>query len=115
MPKLCLIYNFAQHYRTNVFSVLDKELDIDFVFGDKYLDVKKMDYSLISHTVKEVKNVRLGPFYWQQGSVSYAFKNYDSYILLGEYLCLSSWIIALIARLRNKKVIYWTHGWYGNE
>lgn len=115
MMRSCLIYNFAQHYRTNVFSVLDKNLNIDFVFGNRYLDVKKMDYSLISNSVKEVKNIYFGPFYWQYGSLSYVFKEYDVYILLGEYLCLSSWLISIIARIRNKKIIFWTHGWYGNE
>lgn len=113
--KTCLIYNFAQHYRTNVFSVLDNNLDIDFVFGDKYLDVKKMDYTLLSHPVTEVHNIALGPVIWQQNTIRYAFKNYDVFILLGAYLCISSWIIAIIARLRGKKVYFWTHGWYGNE
>ena len=28
---------------------------------------------------------------------------------------LTNWIIPLIARLRNKKIVYWTHGIYGNE
>lgn len=53
--KLCLIYNFAQHYRTNIFTLMDQQMDIDFVFGEKYLNVKKMDYSLLKHKVTEVK------------------------------------------------------------
>lgn len=28
--KLCLIYNFAQHYRTSIFTLMDKEFDMDF-------------------------------------------------------------------------------------
>lgn len=43
--KLCLIYNFAQHYRTSIFKLIDQEYDCDFFFGDSYLNVKKMDYS----------------------------------------------------------------------
>ena len=28
---------------------------------------------------------------------------------------ISTWISAIIARLRNRKVYFWTHGLYGNE
>lgn len=48
MAKICLIYNFAQHYRTNIFT-LDQQLNVDFVFVEKYLDMKKMDYSLLRY------------------------------------------------------------------
>lgn len=113
--KICLIYNFAQHYRTDIFEALDNKLNIDFVFGDKYLDVKKMDYSSLQNSVKEVRNITFGPFMWQASTIKYAFKDYDAFILLGAYLCVTTWIIAIIARLRRKKVYFWTHGWYGNE
>ena len=51
--KLCILYNFAQHYRSEIFQLLDKEYDCDFYFGDKYLDVKKMDYSLLKGKMTE--------------------------------------------------------------
>lgn len=39
--KLCLIYNFAQHYRTSIFTLMDKEFDMDFLFGNSMGDVKR--------------------------------------------------------------------------
>ena len=54
--KLCLIYNYAQHYRTSIFKLIDKEFDCSFVFGDSMSDVKKMDYSLLKGDVTEVQN-----------------------------------------------------------
>ena len=57
--KICLIYNYAQHYRTNIFTIMDKELDCDFYFGNKMDNVKKMDYSLLNNFKKELKNVSL--------------------------------------------------------
>lgn len=39
--KFCLIYNYAQHYRTSIFRLIDQEFDCDFFFGDSYLNVKK--------------------------------------------------------------------------
>lgn len=114
MDKVCLIYNYAQHYRTNIFTLLDSNLNIDFYFGDKMGDVKKMDYSLLKN-VKEVKNKKIGPFEWQTGIVTLAFKHYDKFIMLGGPMILSTWICTIIARIRGKEVYYWTHGWYGKE
>ena len=75
MSRICLIYNFAQHYRTNIFTLMDQQMDIDFVFGEKYLNVKKMDYSLLKHKVTEVKTIKLvGPLAWQCGVLKQLFK-----------------------------------------
>jgi glycosyltransferase involved in cell wall biosynthesis len=116
MKKICLINNFASHYRTAIFMLLDKELDIDFYFGDSMGDIKKMDYSLLSKFKYELKNkIIFSPFYWQKGVFSLFFKNYNSYIVTGEYFCFSTWILLLLSKFSNKKVYLWTHGWYGNE
>ena len=116
MKRTCLIYNYAQHYRGAIFSLLDKELDIDFYFGDNMQDVKKMDYSLLSNFKYELKNIKIfSTIYWQKGAVPVFFKNYDKYIILGEYFCLSTWMLLLISKFSNKKVYLWTHGWYGRE
>ena len=113
--KIALIYNFAQHYRTNIFMLMDQEMDIDFYFGDHYLNVKKMDYSLLKHKVTEVKNIKLGPFVWQSNTIRLAWANYDTYIMLGEPMCLSSWFVLILSRILGKRFYFWTHGWYGRE
>lgn len=116
--KLCLIYNFAQHYRTCIFKMISEEFDCDFVFGDSMSDVKKMDYSILRGDVTETHTKQLlGGWYWQPKVVSQLFKNYDSYILLGETRAVSTWAFCLLARLLKpkKKVYFWTHGWYGKE
>ena len=115
MDKICLIYNYAQHYRTDIFVLLDQNMDIEFYFGDVMGDVKRMDYSLLKHKVIEVKNKKLGPIEWQSGVVKLAFRQYDKYLMLGGPMTLSTWICTIIARIRKKKVYYWTHGWYGKE
>lgn len=115
--KLCVIYNFAQHYRTAIFRLLDKEFDCDFYFGESYLDVKKMDYSHLRGNVTELKTLKLGPTTYRKGTVPLLRKDYDSYIILGETRVLSVWLFALIGRLfyPKKRIYYWTHGWYGKE
>ena len=114
--KNCLIYNYAQHYRYGIFSLMDDNNYCDFYFGDKYRGIKKIDYKLLKNFKKELSNINLySGIYWQKGALSLLFKNYNQYIILGEYLCLSTWLILLLSKLFNKKVYFWSHGWYGNE
>ena len=58
--KICLIYNYAQHYRIGIFKLLDQELSCDFYFGDQMDDVKKLDYS-------ELKNFKKAKDYLEMG------------------------------------------------
>ena len=116
--KLCIIYNFAQHYRANIFALMDKTFSCDWVFGDSMSDVKKMDYSFLHGQVTETHTKHLlGGWYWQPGVLSQLFKDYSHYILLGETRALSTWFFCIMARLLKpkKKVYFWTHGWYGKE
>lgn len=110
--------NIGSHYRTAIYQLMDKELGCDFCFGDKWNDVKKMDYELLSNRVVEVQNKIIGGgFYYQKGILSQLRANYDIYIMIGETRCLSTWIFCILARLFYpcKKVFFWTHGWYGKE
>ena len=116
MSKTCVIYNYAQHYRLAIFQLLNKELGCDFYFGDRMKDVKKLDYDLLPGFKKELKNIKLfSIIYWQKGAVPLFFRNYDKYIILGEYYCLSTWVLLLLSKLSKKKIYLWSHGWYGNE
>lgn len=114
--SICLIYNYAQHYRTNIFCLMDKELAIDFVFGDKYLDVKKMDYSLLNNFKKEVKNIRFlkEPLTFQIGVIP-LIKDYPTYIMLGDLHSISTWAMLILSKIFRKKIYLWSHGWYGKE
>lgn len=116
--RLCIIYNFAQHYRTNIFTLIEKEFDCDWVFGDAMGDVRKMDYSLLHGNVMETHTKRLlGGWYWQPKVVLRLFRGYDHYILLGETRALSTWVFCILARILKprKKVYFWSHAWYGKE
>lgn len=115
--KLCLIYNYAQHYRTNIFTLMDKEFECDFVFGDSMSDVKKMDYSLLKGKVTENHTRHFGSLTYQVGMLRQLKESYTHYIILGDTRSLSTWLFCIIARFffRKKTVCFWTHGWYGKE
>ena len=115
--RLIQIYNFAPHYREGVFKLIDSTFNCDYVFGTPDNDIKQMDLSLLNGTVEIVKNRRfLKSLYFQPHVLSKAFK-YDTFLVLGDTRCLSTWILSIVIRLfyPQKRLYFWSHGWYGKE
>ena len=116
--KLLQQDNIGSHYRAAIYQLMDRELGCSFCFGDKWEDVKKMDYALLSNKVVEVHNkfLPLG-FYYEAGVPALARADYDTYIFIGETRCLSTWLFCIRVRLFHpkKRVFFWSHGWYGKE
>ncbi len=116
MNSICLITNIGPHYRYPIFNSIDNEFNCDFYLGDKTsTPIKTFDYRLLKGFKGTVHNLFFHHFYWQKGTVRLIFKPYKFYILDGEPYCLSSWMILILAKLRGKITISWTHGWYGRE
>ncbi len=115
--KSCLIYNYAQHYRADIFRLMDRELNCDFVFGDRMGDVKKLDYSILRNFKKEVKNKKFlfKPLTYQKGVLRLLREPYSTYLMLGDVHCISTWSMLFLAKIARKKVFLWSHGWYGRE
>lgn len=115
MIKICFFNKGSVHYRKNIYQLLDKNLDVDFYFGDNRRDdIKKLDTSLLNNYKGELKNIFIGPFYWQKGVLSLLSK-YDVIITPGDTYCLSTWILLLFSKIIKKRIFLWTHGAYGNE
>ena len=93
-----------------------KKHEISFHFSYRSfsgIEVSKWE----SNFFASIKNLKfLGVVFWQRGVLKKViFDNYDSLLLLGEMTILSNWLASIIARIKNKKVIFWGHGIYGNE
>ncbi len=111
-----MITNIGAHYRLPIFSMMGEGLGVDFYLGDKVqTPLKTFDYHSLKGYRGTLHNAYIGPFYWQRGSVRLIFRPYRYYIIDGEPYCLSSWAQLLLAKLTGKRVIAWTHGWYGRE
>lgn len=116
MDKICLIYNYAQHYRTSIFRLIDREYDCSWHFGDSMSDVKKMDYSLLRGDVHESHTYRFGTLSFQKGVIGLLLKDYSRYLILPDTHSVSAWLFLLFSKFyKRKKVYIWTHGWYGKE
>ncbi|EGN57166.1 hypothetical protein PRBRB14_24710 [Hallella multisaccharivorax DSM 17128] len=116
MKKTCVITNIGAHYRFPIFQLMSEELNCDFYLGDKVESpIKTFVYKKLKGYKASLHNIFFHHFYWQSHSVGLIKQDYEYYILDGEPYCLSSWAILLLARLRGKVTVSWSHGWYGRE
>ena len=114
--KLLQINNFAPHYRSAIYRLIGSELGADFVFGDKVQDIRPMDYSQLHRNVTIVHNVHLWHSCYQRGVMKYLFRDYDTYLMTGEFRNISIWLLLLGLRIMpGKRAFLWTHGWLGKE
>lgn len=114
--KICCIFNYAPHYRSTIYQLLDKEFECDMYFGNNInANIKKLDL-LILKNAQELKSIWFSKkIYWIVGSIGLIFKPYKKYLLTGESYCISDWIIIILAKILRKEIYIWNHGWYGKE
>lgn len=117
--KVCLLLNYAPHYREEIFLLLEENLNATFFLGNETLapNIKKMNYSLFRKTPVELRFTRIFKnFSWLRNSIPQVFKNeFETFIITGEPYCVSSWFVLFAAKINGKKILPWTHGWYGRE
>jgi glycosyltransferase involved in cell wall biosynthesis len=118
-PRVAVIYHFFAHYRAAIMQALLKCQDIDyFLVGDRsdpdnsieaWLPPK--DRFLVASCVKLTSTLL-----WQGGALKLAIRrDVDVIIFLGNANFLSTWVATLLARLTQKRVLFWTHGWLREE
>ncbi|MFW5982920.1 MAG: glycosyltransferase [bacterium] len=124
--KVKFFTNIAPHYRTPLWALLLKQSNYEthFYFGHNVktgiqsIDFSKKDFSEHQNRLHEIKNYWLGGkiLIWQRGVIRNCLNSkFDQGIFLGQMYCLSTWIAAIICRLRGIRVTFWGHGIYGNE
>lgn len=116
MSKICCIFNYAAHYNYTLYKRMSDEFKCDFYFGDKLkYNLKKFDYDLLPGFRRELNNrYFIGNFNYYNESLS-LLDQYDIFFITGEPFCLSSWLLMILAKFKKKKIILWSHGWYGRE
>ena len=122
-PKIYYFTNIAPHYRKEIWELLarDDNWEFNFVFGDNYAksEIKPIDVSQdwIKSRYIKVKNLAVkGVLFWQIGALNVALsQRIDVVILLGEMHIVSNWLLAIWLRLKGTRVLFWGHGFSGNE
>lgn len=114
-----VVYPHLPHYRGDVFRALDGEDEPQYYFA---ADIASRDRSIACLDPKEVCNFLqvnnnwFGPFLWQSGLLRwFRLLRPQALIILGDSAHLSSWVIALAARITRTPVLFWTIGWHRPE
>lgn len=128
MKKTCGFFtNIAPLYSRTMWYELSASKEVNYFFyssrygfsGIKTIDITESKFVNETGILKWrfLKNVLIfNTLFWQTGIISKCLNtNYDVYILYGEMHNLSNWIAALICRIRKRPVLFWGHGFYGNE
>lgn len=114
--RVCCLFNIGPHYDFPLYQLMGETFHCDFYLGDKLpYSLKTFEYSTLKGFKRTLHNHFFHQLYWQSGVIKQLFAPYHFYIMNGEPFCLSTWVFLLISKLTNKKVLGWTHGWYGRE
>jgi glycosyltransferase involved in cell wall biosynthesis len=127
--KSAIIYHYWPHYRKSIASELIKQIPPNpeyILFSDnqapngiKSLSIKELNEITegASCKAKFIKNIWLTKdIYWQSGVLKICLSSeFQTIIFLGNMYCLSTWLGSLLARLKGKRVIMWTHGFLSEE
>jgi glycosyltransferase involved in cell wall biosynthesis len=127
---VALVTNVLSHYRRRIYELMAWQCEPSpeyTIHADlpKAGRLKSIDPEWAKKPVSEgglgwsrLKNVSLlgTPFYWQRGALGPAVsRKYDTVIFLGTAYCISTWVGAVLARMRGKRVLMWSHGFTRKE
>lgn len=112
-PRVAVVYTHFPHYRNPVFKELASSCNYDFYF---FYDRKGVDPTIISgdglSKSYQIRAFRFRSLMFQPGFFwTCVWRNFDAFIFLGNPYILTTWLYAAICKIRNKKVVFWTHGW----
>lgn len=109
--KIALCYHFFPHYRKGIIEEILKELPVDFVGDDKGVEGIKTFNFPNSKRFSIAKCTYFGKLMFQPKILWIALTgNYSTYIFLANPNHITTWIGAAICRIRNKRVVFWGHG-----
>lgn len=131
--QVAIAYQYLAHYRITIARAIcvqteDENLEYTWISGTtqgndqsslKTIDTKwkSIDLADGGFRWKIIKNFWLSKsILWQHELIKISYrKDFDCIIYLGDMHYLSTWLCATISRLRGKRVLMWSHGFYGNE
>lgn len=115
-PKVAVVYHFIAHYRQAVFRELLERGRYEYLFASdrNYPFTRGIAVWDIPENVPHVpiKTKKIGKIEWHSGVIGLAMRrDIDQLILLGNAAWPAFWLAAALARLRGKRVFFWSHGW----
>ena len=123
MKKVLYFNNIYPLYRKSIWELLldEKKYEFNIFYSIQDLNGIKpynppdeyINYDKLHHLKNYFIN---GVLFWQSKVIKKVLKSdFDIALFMGDMSVMSTWIGAIICRIRKKKVIFWGHGVYGNE
>lgn len=117
--QVAVVYHFFPHYRAGVMKALQQDPSCEYIFVGDRTDpegaIKACDSTRFNFLYAPCV-MAFGLVLWQRGILRLAWSNQiDVMIFLGNANFLSTWLAAAVARIRGKRVLFWTHGWISDE
>lgn len=119
-----IIQPTVSHYRAPLIRELLRSKDIEFDLFGRFQNtdektsmnrIRSAEDSLLA-SVNHLKTRNWGPLRWESGIVkSVLDRQYDAHVLEGRVYNLSTWVALIVARVLNRKVLLWGHGWKREE
>ena len=111
-----MFFNDLAIYRRAIYMMLDEEYDCEWYIEDTDTKVKEFSASDLKN-VHRLHAHKLGPFYIVDGLIRLLKQEFDIYLVRGATRNLSLFFFCIIKRLfyPQKRIYFWTHGYYGKE
>jgi glycosyltransferase involved in cell wall biosynthesis len=119
--NVAIVYHFFAHYRQPVLEELLEKSKHHFLLcadtNNALLPGVKTWMPENTTRFRKCRSFAVGKhLLWQTGLIALALdRSLDTIIYLGDWKWPSTWLSALIARLRGKRVLFWTHGWRSRD
>jgi glycosyltransferase involved in cell wall biosynthesis len=117
IPRRVAFFNpIIAHYRAALVRELRSNEDYAYDWfaddHDEYGNIPVLDLTADPRFHRCPRVMIFGRFTWQFGTIRAALLgDFDAYIFEGDAQFISSWIGAVLARVRGKRVLFWSHGW----
>lgn len=117
-PRVAVIYHMFPHYRGPVLRALARSERYRFEFHGSHQALE----GILPYTGDDVATV--APLGFRPQGAGGVFTGLwrlvlstetDALILIGNPNYLQTWVAVVLARLRGKQVLFWTHGWRRRE
>jgi glycosyltransferase involved in cell wall biosynthesis len=118
MPKINILYHHFPHYRRPVMRALQSSSKHTYRFFGGHNDVAGIKAFVGSEDIKvEPISFTVNPKTKKMEISNYdmAFEDCDALIVIGNPNIQATWRIAIRARMKGIKVLFWAHGWLRPE
>lgn len=111
----------VSHYRQPFVEELQRSAQIDVKLFGKWSTSGASGEVNAAHDrlltgITHLRPIKVGNLVWERGLLSEALReSSDVLVLEGRIYTVSTWLVAIVAKARGKRVLFWGHGWKRQE